>query len=255
MRAVTLSELDLTGAQIKGELRLGILGDKNTTWKSYMDRNKKSHSPKLTLRDATVGTIRDDKDAWPENLGLEGFTYERFGKAGRSVFNMRTSDWFAGWLAKDSPYTPQPYRHLVSHLRDAGHEGKAEHILYANRERERWDSRTLWIRWFLLSGLWLIFGYGYGWRSFLTLFWAGLFVFIGTVVLRKIKELDRDGDRLGFWYSLDMLLPAIRLREQHYEVDLKTGTRYYFYVHKIIGYTLAFFLLAGLSGLTRYLAE
>ncbi len=34
MRTATLSELDLTGAQIKGELRLGILDDKNTTWKS-----------------------------------------------------------------------------------------------------------------------------------------------------------------------------------------------------------------------------
>ena len=82
-----------------------------------------------------------------------------------------------------------------------------------------------------------------------------LFVFIGAAVLRKIKELDRDGNRLGFWYSLDMLLPGIHLREQHYEVDLKTGAKYYFYIHKIIGYTLAFFLLAGLTGLTRYLGE
>ncbi len=220
-----------------------------------MDRNNKSHSPKLTLRSATVGTIRDDKDAWPPGLELEGFTYQRFGKGGRSVFDMRDSDWFVGWLAKDKTYSPQPYRHLVRLLRDAGHDGNAEHILYANRERQRWDSKTSWIRWFLLSGLWLVFGYGYGWRSFLTLLWAMLFVFIGTVVLRKIKELDRDGNRPGFWYRLDMLLPAIRLREQHYEVGLKTGAKYYFYIHKIIGYSLAFFLLAGLSGLTRYLVE
>ena len=131
----------------------------------------------------------------------------------------------------------------------------AEHILYANREHQRRDSNTTWGRWLLLSGLWLVFGYGYGWRSFLTLLWAMLFVFIGTAVLYMSRELDRDGNRLGFWYSLDMLLPAIHLREQHYEVDLRTGARYYFYIHKIIGYTLAFFLLAGLSGLINSLVE
>ena len=46
-------------------------------------------------------------------------------------------------------------------------------------------------------------------------------------------------------YSFDMLLPIIRLRESHYQVDLKTWARYYFYFHKIMGYVLASFLIAG----------
>ena len=52
-------------------------------------------------------------------------------------------------------------------------------------------------------------------------------------------------------YSFDMLLPIIRLRESHYQVDLTTWARYYFYFHKIMGYVLASFLLAGLAGLTK----
>ena len=52
-------------------------------------------------------------------------------------------------------------------------------------------------------------------------------------------------------YSFDMLLPIIRLRDRHYQIDLQTWARYYFYAHKIIGFAIASFLIAGLSGLTK----
>ena len=61
---------------------------------------------------------------------------------------------------------------------------------------------------------------------------------------------------LGSWsdkivFSMDTLLPIIRLREKNYHIDLRGGLAYYFYFHKIIGYVLASFLIAGLSGLTK----
>ena len=53
-------------------------------------------------------------------------------------------------------------------------------------------------------------------------------------------------------YSFDMLLPLVKLRERHYEIKIIPWfPRNYFYVHKIFGYVLGLFLLAGLSGLTR----
>jgi len=57
--------------------------------------------------------------------------------------------------------------------------------------------------------------------------------------------------RLGFFYSLDMMLPVIHLRQRHYDVDLHGIVRYYFYFHQVMGYVLASFLIAGLSGLTK----
>jgi hypothetical protein len=48
-----------------------------------------------------------------------------------------------------------------------------------------------------------------------------------------------------------MLLPIVKLREYHYSVDLKGWARYYFYVHKLMGYVLASFLIAGIAGLTK----
>ena len=66
-------------------------------------------------------------------------------------------------------------------------------------------------------------------------------------------ERSEDGKRLGVWYSLDMLLPIIRLRERHYEVDISPNTcsAYYFYFHKMAGYVLVALVLAGLTGLVE----
>ena len=255
-RGATLRSLDLTGSRIKGELRLGS-SDANIEWKSQKDENENYQAPKLTLRNASVGALQDTKDTWPDHLEreFEGFTYDRLGGFGASEQDdpyKRESSWFIEWLAKDESYSPQPYRHLAGVFRAAGHEDMADDILVANRDRERretdwWPPKWLWL-WMLK----LFIGYGYGLRSFYALYWiAGLTVF-GTVLLCCAKESARDGTKLGFWYSLDMLLPVIRLREQHYtDVDLKTWAKYYFYFHKIMGYVLIFFVLAGLSGLTE----
>ena len=255
-RGVMLRGLDLTGARIEGELHLG-LSDANIEWKSYTDENGDRQAPKLTLRNTSVGALQDTKGVWPDHLEreFEGFTYDRLGGFGASEQDdpyKRESSWFIEWLAKDESYSPQPYRHLAGVFRAAGHEDMADDILVANRDRERretdwWPPKWLWL-WMLK----FFIGYGYGLRSFYALYWiAGLTVF-GTVLLCCAKESARDGTKLGFWYSLDMLLPVIRLREQHYtDVDLKTWAKYYFYFHKIMGYVLIFFVLAGLSGLTE----
>jgi hypothetical protein len=56
---------------------------------------------------------------------------------------------------------------------------------------------------------------------------------------------------VGISYSFDMLLPVIKLRDAHYQIDLAGWPRYYFYVHKVAGFVLASFLVAGISGLTK----
>jgi hypothetical protein len=72
-------------------------------------------------------------------------------------------------------------------------------------------------------------------------------------VLRFSKKNGKH--KLKYWglaYSLDMLLPIIELHKPHYhKIVLDGWVRVYFYVHKILGYVLALFLIAGLSGLTK----
>jgi hypothetical protein len=76
-------------------------------------------------------------------------------------------------------------------------------------------------------------------------------VILGAIVLRVSGHGPKNAMPIGLSYSFDMLLPVIRLREKHYAIDLAGPARYYFYCHKIMGWVLASFLLAGLSGLTK----
>ncbi len=257
LRGTVLRSLDLTGARIERDLWLGLFVDgKNIEWKGYEDETGKSHNPKLTLKNATVGALQDTEAAWPDNLKLEfdGFTYKRFESGEKKTLYERGSGWFVDWLAKDKTYSPQPYLHLASVLRVAGHDDKADDILYASRARKHRESDMSWRRWAFLWVLWLVIGYGYGWLKFLALIWVGVLVILGTFILRIAGERDKilSGFLNSAFYSLDMLLPVIRLRERHYkDVDLSTWARYYFYFHQIMGYVLIFFVIAGLSGLTK----
>ncbi len=54
-----------------------------------------------------------------------------------------------------------------------------------------------------------------------------------------------------YWYSFDMALPLIDLNKRHEAVKLRGGATVYFYVHKLAGFVLVSFLVAGLSGLTK----
>src|ERR1043166_2836068 len=92
---------------------------------------------------------------------------------------------------------------------------------------------------------------GYGHRMERALYWVIGLVFLGAVVLRVSGQGIRNGMPIGISYSFDMLLPVIRLRDAHYDVDLIGWPRYYFYCHKIMGYILASFLIVGISGLTK----
>ena len=272
-RGATLNILDFTGARIKGDLLLGSWGDKKFEWKG--------EAPKLTLRNARVSTLQDAKDAWPEQtiiedlgivlctevgtlpctkkswtdetkqleLKLDGFTYSRLGAMGKEVPYDRGSAWFVNWLA---PYSPQQYLQLASVLRAAGYGGRADRILYAGRAREHRERKMSWPEWLFLWLLWVFIGYGYGLWNFVALAWVVFFIMVGTFLLRINEESAIRTEELGFWYSLDMLLPVIHLREEHYKVDLTTEwLRRYFYVHKIIGYLLIFFVIAGLTGLIK----
>ncbi len=245
-----LAGLDLTGARIAGELWLGS-GQHGAEW---------SDSSELTLRNTVVGALEGAENAWPETLELEGFTYERlggFGSAGaEDDMAQRPARWFIDWLAKDRSFSPQPYQQLADVFRAGGQTGKAHAVLYAGRERERraaegatwWTSGLKWWGMFLLM---VTIGYGLGHRYFRALGWVVVLVLLGAGVLAVTGEGLAHGMPWGLSYSLDHLLPVVQLSKSHYDIELAGFARYYFYAHKLMGYVLASFLIAGLAGLTQ----
>jgi hypothetical protein len=151
-----LTELDLSGTQITGELRLGSALALRTKWRRRAGFG-------FNLRNAHAGALQDRRDritdpesgrhrwedAWPDELQLDGFTYDRLGGFASTAANgtggvnadvemlARDIRWYIAWLARDPSYTPQPYEQLAAVFRAAGEPAKADDILYESRERAR----------------------------------------------------------------------------------------------------------------------
>ncbi len=199
-------------------------------------------------------------------LDLTGFTYRNLGSTygiGDPMIG-RPAKWFKDWLGRQASYVQAPYQQLASVLREQGRRDVTDEVLYAGKQRERAQSPFLSYIW--LTALDWFIGYGYH------LFWSGYWVLglvaLGTLLLWFSGEgwrISRHykgpwwgwpphgllGLIYGLSYSFDLLLPIIRLREKHYQIDLKGWVRYYFYGHKIMGYVLASFLIGGIAGLTK----
>lgn len=265
-----LPSLDLTGTQVKGEFRLSSNKDSSVKWRE---------GAQLVLRNTEVGSLQDQQDAWPNQVVLEGFTYNRLGGLegdGESDLTRRDIRWVKEWLAKQQPFSPQPYEQLANVFLKVGHKEKAAAVLYESKERERTEVASR-LDWLWLSLLKIFIGYGYHTIFCITL-WVFVFTGIGTILLR----ISRDNPFNSIWgntsavipsmaynyfprsvascvenyfplisYSFDRFLPIIRLRESHYtKTELRGWLAYYFYFHQLMGFVLASLLIASITGLT-----
>ena len=232
--------VSFAGAQI-GELRLG----------EEIHRAKWAEGSSLNLVNARASAIQDSSNAWPDKLNINGFTYRSL--VGLTVYDSkmgmsdRSIEWLKGWLAKQD-YAPGPYQQLASALRDIGRVSDADDILYTARDLER-KAAPFWQKtWLTVVNLFI----GYGFRVERSLYWSCGFLIMGILVMWISGEGARNGiSKYGVAYSFDMLLPIIQLRKKHYDIDLNGWPRCYFYVHKVMGYVLASFLITGLSGLAK----
>jgi hypothetical protein len=256
--------LDLSATIIKGELRLGrsAIGNPNVYDTPQIVQWEKG--ARLDLRNGYAGTLQDhgeeEGDAWPtrpNSLWLDGFTYDRlggFGVASSGAMLARSTDWYIGWLARNPSSSPQPYRQLANVFQAAGAFDKANAVLFALRERERVEA---WRhgqrgRWLGLWALRLVIGYGIGTGYFNALLWVGLFTMAGFAVLWSSSPAE--GIVWCAWASLDEILPFVELNKNHTELINKTLSGWgqaYFYLHRVVGYVLGSFVIAGLVGLTQ----
>ena len=247
----SIATMDLTGAQVGMTLELRTLRQ-SSRHENCPTGDETAKPAILILEDATAGTLQDTADTWPTELALEldGFKYRRFTRKKTDPSDTaaeRSPEWFAAWLERDGSFAPQPYMHLARVMEAAGREDIAREVRFTRWERMRTESQPRHFRWWLLSALRITMGYGEGWGNLRALVWVALFSLIGTIVLRMSKEVCAPDKRLGFWYSLDMLLPVAQLDARHYEIQLTTWARYYFMVHKLLGYVLVFLVVAGLT--------
>jgi hypothetical protein len=273
-RTIALGPIDLQGADIGGQLGLvggefGSMNARGAIVKGAMrvaydqpapdpakHRKVWASGAALDLTNASIGTIttQPSLDGWPESLALTnakigGFDFSLQNNPGQTKDS--GSDWFKKWLARQTAI--QPYNHVRTVLAAAGDDATAADVGYAGRDRELIESLR---HWELPNTLYLVLSkvmIGYGYSMWLTIVWAIVFVSIGTVVFKHSREgINEPPLRLdALFYSIDMFLPIIEFRKHHRDIDVTSNARFYFYLHKLVGWLVSSFIVAGLAGFTK----
>ena len=253
-----LSSLNLYGATVVRDLNLGGINGPSVQWLSFIDSKGETREPIIVLWNTSVGALVDSTESWPASLGLllRDFTYERFlplDGVWKETRYLRDADWYIDWLSHDRSNSFQPYRQLASVLQAHGEDSKAREVLVAGREQKRLQLPWLSLERWSSFTLQYVIRYGYGAGELWALAWAMPFFLLGGVLARRSGEPERYGKKIGFWYSLDMLLPGIWLSEAHARIVWRGWPKQYFRAHRLIGLILSLFIVAGLTGLTERL--
>jgi uncharacterized protein YjbI with pentapeptide repeats len=258
LRGATLANLDLSGASIAGDLRLG--GAHNSAvWTG------KSGAPgTLNLHNTHAGNLMDAIDAWPaqEQLHLDGFSFYHLGGfegETEPVMRSRGMDWWDNWARLDPKYSPAPYAQLAAALTSAGDRDAADEIRYYGRVRERETENGFSYIW--SGALQYVAGFGIGTYAFRVLYWVVGISLLGALYLRTRVQGVRDENHGFIWCfgaSLSRLLPVIEINQEFTEFfndpkrERLTGWQsFIFSVIGIVGFLLAAILGAAVSGLTQ----
>jgi hypothetical protein len=244
----SLRIFDLAGASIQKALILGSDWYGPINWPAEVFMNLAGVSVHQ-IQDGFVDCDRPDSECWrkwPRHVNFAGFKFEEL-LGSDNEMAARPAGWWLTRLNGQARFLPATYDQLASALSAVGYGDEAKVVLYTERNRELGNTHGLGKIPLMLQLLFI----GYGYRLWYSAFWAAGFVALGALLLRVSGEGQRNKLPYGIAYSFDTLLPVVHLRELHYKIDLRGWVRYYFYFHKLMGYLLASFLVAGLSGLTK----
>jgi hypothetical protein len=192
----------------------------------------------VDLRNAVIGALRDDPATWPDQLRLDGLTYQALEPLLPATQRLR-------WLAKDPDgYPPQPYEQLAAYYTALGQPARGRAVLH-ERERVQRRSRNLGPRiWGVLQDVTV----GYGYRPRRALAWLGILMATGSVVFSVVPPPPLQAEAAphfnGIIYTLDLLLPVVNLG-QKYAFNPGGAEQWLSYFFIAAGWTLATTVAAG----------
>ena len=251
-----LRDVDATGSQIDGELRLGTTDNARLTapvWNEgtkFVLRNVSASawvdaSDSQTRRNETCPAVAAQPDPWPQRIDIIGFSYDRAGGLGGGTEAERRDHWYVAWLDRQDPFSLDPYRRMAAFLRANGRDAAAKTVLYAGKERQLANADGLAKALLFLQKAFV----GYGIHTWYILAWVLGLVLLGGVVFSRTDEAKERGMPYCVAYSADMFLPFVGLRKIHGQIDFHGPVRYYLYAHKLMGWVCATFFLSALAGL------
>jgi hypothetical protein len=260
IRGAILAELNLSGAAIAGDLRLGRLERPSSLTLWVTPENEPG---KLILRNTRIANLMDGKNAWPSkgHLHLDGFTFGRLGgfegETGSEI-RARGMDWWDDWARRDPAYSPTPYEQLTAALVAAGDRAGADEVRFRGRVRQR-ETEKEWGPWFFSGFLQYVAGFGIGTYTFRVLYWVIGIAVLGALYLWKcVPAAYQHGPIWCFGASLNRLLPVIELNKEFTDffndpgrIRLTSRQSLVFSFIGIVGWVLGAILIAAVSGLTQ----
>jgi hypothetical protein len=251
-----LSVLDLRGASIAGELRLG---DKTSMigWlppEGWVDM--------VDLRNAHVGSLSDNKYSWPKHLFLDGFSFAHLGgyeaDSGTEMVG-RGADWWDRNFAQLDDFDSTPYEQLAAAFTAAGNRDAAADIHYD--EQVRADENNTGLAWVRSTLLRWGAGYGIGSYMFRALYWALGLSFLGALILRfsaKGVADDKHGLVWCFGASVNRLLPVVTLKKEFADFfddrnknKFEPWQDFVFIMLGVFGWALGLIVLAAMATITH----
>jgi hypothetical protein len=249
-----VASLDLRGASIVGEMRLG-------------DNSLPVKVDFLDLGNTHVGSLSDNRSSWPGRgrLHLDGFTFARLGGSeGDSSSELlgRGAEWWDdNWAQLDKDFSSSPYEQLAAAFSAAGERDAADEIHY--RERVRADKKAagwgsfIWSQ-FLRWGA----GYGIGLYMFRALYWAAGLSVLGAVLLRFWANKGVAAANHGIVWclgaSVNQLLPVVTLKKEFKDFfdDPKLNQftprqDVFFVILAVLGWVLGGIVIAAIATITH----
>lgn len=196
----------------------------------------------LSLEDARIGTLSDNRDTWPAEIRLNGMTYEsiRYWSQPEAIAQRLE------WVSRD-PYgfRPQPYEQLAAYYRHTGRDDLARAVQYAE-ERHR-PRHRLPARFFATV---LEYTVGYGYKPVRAAYWLAGLLAAGSIGFAAHHPAPLKPDEAPHFnpvlYSLDLLSPIGGLGQRD-AFDPAGGWQWLAGLLVVAGWVLATALIAGVG--------
>lgn len=198
---------------------------------------------RVSLSYSRIDLIMDHPSVWPDELYLNGMTYQTLRGA---EFKDRLD-----WVSRDKEFHLQPYEQLAAWYHGIGHDDLARKVQLAKMRARRRGLHPVGRAWNHLLD-WTV---GFGYRPWLAAAWFASLLALGTTVFsiehpRPVKPGNELPSFHALIYTLDLLIPLDTFGQQ-LSYDAVNWSRWIAYALVTLGWVLATALIAGVTRVLR----
>ncbi|WP_329176079.1 hypothetical protein OG754_23235 [Streptomyces decoyicus] len=238
--------LELARAKIDGPLRFAL---------------SQKPTGSISLERVNTSALHDTKNSWPDVYLVSGLVYDSLPEETSGEIAKADWKWRKNWaaLSDRGNYIPQTYNKIAAAYRSAGY-GEIAHSILIAKQSARHKARKGLLGFLIRPWSWFLNGsIGYGYRPWRILYLFGPLLFAGSFIFNCLYRCGLIVPRFNHtapvnlvdfhahWYTLDLLLPVITLKQRDDWVAHGLASTFTI-AFTIIGWLLTSTLVVGLTG-------